>query len=184
MYCPQCGQERFSEQTNFCSRCGFLLTGVSQLLLTGGELPGVSSAPLKKCDSARSRGLKQGLFIFLLTFLIVPIVAIFTRMFGLMPFPVAITAILLFVGGILRMVYALLFEPTEAAPASLNSQAVAQPRLANPAADRSALPPQQTYPASNYGAPAAGRWRDTSDLEPASVTENTTKLLENEDHLQ
>ncbi len=31
MFCPQCSQEQISEDTRFCSRCGFLMTGVSQL---------------------------------------------------------------------------------------------------------------------------------------------------------
>jgi len=45
----------------------------------------------------------------------------------------------------------------------------------------SALPPQQSVPASVYGAPATGSWRDTNDLLPTSVTEGTTKLLEKDE---
>jgi hypothetical protein len=45
----------------------------------------------------------------------------------------------------------------------------------------SALPPQRSVPVSSYGTPQAGSWRDTNDLEPASVTESTTKLLEKDE---
>jgi hypothetical protein len=45
----------------------------------------------------------------------------------------------------------------------------------------SALPPQQSVPASVYAAPATGSWRDTNDLQPTSVTEGTTKLLEKDE---
>jgi len=45
----------------------------------------------------------------------------------------------------------------------------------------SALPPQQSVPASVYSAPQAGGWRDTNDLQPTSVTEGTTKLLDKEE---
>src|SRR6185436_9773529 len=36
MFCPNCGQERISEATSFCSRCGYLLTGTADLLKIGG----------------------------------------------------------------------------------------------------------------------------------------------------
>jgi hypothetical protein len=47
-----------------------------------------------------------------------------------------------------------------------------------------ALPGQQTVPASAYAPPRAGSWRDTKDLEPSSVTESTTRLLDKEDQNQ
>jgi hypothetical protein len=184
MYCPQCGQERISEQTNFCSRCGFLLTGVSQVLRTGGELPGGSLTTPSNRTSLRIQGLKQGLFIFLLTFLVVPIVAIISVSFNLEPWAVAISAIGLFVGGILRMVYALMFESSDSLVIPNGGQTPAVSRLAVPTAAQNALPPQQTFPASVYVAPAPGRWRETNDLQPTSVTESTTQLLEKENEAQ
>ncbi len=52
----------------------------------------------------------QGVFVFLLSFLIVPLAAIITIAFNWEPFLPAISAILLTVGGLLRVVYALMFE--------------------------------------------------------------------------
>jgi uncharacterized membrane protein YvbJ len=39
MHCPRCGQQQLSEETRFCSRCGFQLGIVSELLLHDGWLP-------------------------------------------------------------------------------------------------------------------------------------------------
>src|SRR6476661_9420124 len=101
MYCPACGQERVSDATNYCSRCGFLLNGVADLIAMGGKLPVRPQAIGWRTPSPRNRGLKQGLFIFLLTFLIVPLISIFTIAMHAPPFGVVIAAILLTVGGLL-----------------------------------------------------------------------------------
>lgn len=178
MFCPQCGQERVLMDTNFCSRCGFLLTGAAELVRTGGMLPRQMAPSEKKAPSARSRGLKQGLFIFLLTFLVVPIISIITVALSAEPFGVAIAAILLFVGGLLRVAYALLFESTE--PLISVETDAAMHTFAGPRASPNALPPQRQDPASVYAPPQAGNWRDTNDLQPTRVSESATKLL-NED---
>ena len=197
MHCPRCGQQQVSEDTRFCSRCGFPLAGVTQLIANGGALPEISSPPSggAKKDSPRKRGLKQGLFIFLLTFLVVPLVAILSIAVEVRePFAVAICAVLLSVGGLLRMIYALLFEsgePYDSGGAGggktleQNVMNAAQNILGkNPAAG--ALPPQQSIPTSTYVPPAggsAGSWRDTKDLTaqpPDSVTEKTTRFLDRE----
>lgn len=100
------------------------------------------------------------------------------------PFGAAIAAVLLVMGGILRMAYALMFESPVASGIKLEEDLVtgARPFLDGPG--NHALPPQQSYPVSSYVSPATGNWRDTSDLEPRSVTEGTTKLLENDENHQ
>ena len=183
MFCPKCGQERVSIDTSFCSRCGFLLTGTADLLQTGGLIPQLPAQPGLKADSPRTRGVKQGLFIFLLTFLVVPLVAIISvLMLGIRPWGIPMAAITLFVGGLLRMAYAAMFESPIPSGKTLDESAYAgAQRLLNRQPTAHGLPPQQSYPVSFYVQPAAGNWRDTSDLQPTSVTEGTTKLLENEE---
>ena len=44
MFCPQCGQQQVTGVIRFCSRCGFPLDGVIQLLSNGGALPAYRSA--------------------------------------------------------------------------------------------------------------------------------------------
>jgi hypothetical protein len=120
----------------------------------------------------------MGLFMFLLTFVVAPIVGLLSIAIGLRPWPVGIAVVLLGVGGLLRIAYALLFESNypSALPAgaSLKIADAQLPGRGHPAF----LPPQQTYPAAEYTSPQPGHWRDTNDLEPSSVTETTTKLLD------
>ena len=184
MFCPRCGQEQVSEETRYCSRCGFLMTGVGELISSGGQMSGATDLTVTK-ESPRKKGLKQGLMIFLLTFLIVPLVAITSVNLMLGPTPIAITAILFSVGGILRMVYALLLESNQPDAKTLEENVFGSAQgLLNKNKTNTALPPQQTMPASVYTPPIQGNWRDTNDLVQPSVTEGTTKLLEREDKNQ
>ena len=181
MFCPHCGQERLSDATSFCSRCGFLLTGTTELLKNGGVIPSLPATRGYFSPSPRTRGLKQGLFFFLLTFLIVPIIAISTVALRAPIWGVPIAAILFSMGGLLRVAYALMFESP--APAGvLASSNIAEG--ANILPDRppiqNALPGGEQIPASVYNPPRGGTWRDTNDLQP-SVTEGTTQLLEKDE---
>ena len=180
MFCPQCGQERMSHATSFCSRCGFLLTGIAELLQTGGVIPiDASMQRLPVGSSPRKQGLKKGLFIFLLTFLVVPLIALISVALHLPPIGIAISSILLFVGGLLRMAYALMFESAISGQPTLEGNFInAHGMLDRQRMHPSSLPPQQSMPVSTYGPPQAGKWRDTSELQPTSVTESTTRLLD------
>lgn len=179
MHCPKCGQQQVSEETRFCSRCGFLLTGVAQVVANSGQVPvqktGITGMP----DSPRRRGVKQGGFLFLLTFLVVPILGLITVATDIEPFLPALGVLLFGVGGILRMIYAVMFETGTGSQLPIHSQNA----LPGTADQRRGLPDAQSVPASAYVSPSAGSWRDTNDLQrqPGSVTDSTTKLLEKED---
>lgn len=182
MFCPQCGQEKVSDETTYCSRCGFLLVAVNDLLQTGGINPLATSPVPAAMQSARKRGLKQGLFLFLLTFLVAPLMGMISVALKVEPIAVGIAVVICFIGGLLRMAYALMFEsPDIGAQRSGEKFAASTPSL--PSARPNALPPQNTIPAPEYFAPATGNWRETNDLQPASVTEGTTKLLEKDEAL-
>lgn len=178
MHCPKCGQQQVSEEIRYCSRCGFLLTGIAAVVANNGEVPGSGSLAGKK-DSPRKRGIKQGVFIFLLTILIVPLVAMFHVVTNTEPFLAALAAILLVFGGLLRIVYALMFESSEPGAATLEERVIAGSQSyigKKPAAGE--LPASESIPAAVYTAPGTGSWRDTNDLStPGSVTDSTTKLL-------
>lgn len=173
MFCPRCGQQQISETTRFCSRCGFPLDGVSQLLARGGTLP-VPSEPTQL--SPRKKGIRQGAMLMLSTILVVPIVAILSVTF--LPFPevlVPITALVCFVGGLLRILYALLLE--ESSPSEDTYRAPMGPaQIGQARVTGSALPAASVNPASGWRRP------NTAELAPpSSVTENTTRLLERDD---
>lgn len=175
MFCPHCGQERISEATSFCSRCGYLLTGTADLLKTGGAVPEI---PAGGPRSPRSRGIRMGIFMFLLMFVIAPIVGLIATFgLGIEPWPVGIVVTLLGLGGLLRIVYALMFESK--VPHSLTASRPVReldPMSANFAT--SALPPHRDLTASEYVSPLAEARGETETRTPASVTDNTTKLLE------
>jgi hypothetical protein len=114
--------------------------------------------------------------------LVVPLLGVLSSYFPtseFLGFLLAIAAIICFVGGPLRMLYAGLFE--EGAPTrphlspSLYAQA-APPRPGMPSHRGAALPPASVNPASAWRRP------NTAELaQPPSITENTTRLLENDE---
>lgn len=182
MFCPVCSQEQISEETRFCSRCGFLLTGVSQLIASGGAiLPGQTRND-PNAISPRKKGVKQGALLLFLSFIIVPLLALITLFVEAEPFAVAAAAVLLGGGGLLRIIYSLMFESGQP---FLKDEGVLPDVIQKvlPSKKKSPeLPPQQSVPASSYVPPTVGNWRETNDLAaPPSVTEPTTKLLQKDE---
>ena len=184
MFCPQCGQQQVTGVIRFCSRCGFPLDGVIQLLSTGGTLPAYRSADEPVQISPRRKGVKQGMLLFLLGVLLVPILGMFAS-FSSAVFPqmlAILAAIICFVGGPLRMFYAAVFE--EGAPKPLRPYGPPMPMHVPqqfiPQAPAPALPPP---PARQ---PPSWRTRPTTAelANPPSVTENTTRLLDKEDRTE
>jgi uncharacterized membrane protein YvbJ len=116
MFCPQCGQQQVAGVIRFCSRCGFPLDGVLQLLSNGGNLPVYRNPDEPVPVSPRRKGVKQGLVLFLSGILVVSILGVFASFsnFVLPQMLTALAAIICFVGGPLRMFYAAVFE--EGAP--------------------------------------------------------------------
>lgn len=177
MYCPRCGQEQVSSELRFCSRCGLPLNLVAEVVSHGGSLPQLAELYKSKGFLTRNNGLKFGLVWFLLmTFLITPLLAIAGG-----EEIVAFAAVVGFIGGILIMLFSLLFLKT--APKDLSATGINQ-SFNEPAnflgnTGKTALPPSQTIPTSVYVPPSAGSWQsNTDDLQPTSVTEETTKLLD------
>ena len=177
MYCPRCGQQQVSEVTRFCSKCGFPLDGVTLILASGGVVSTSHSPSGYKQLSARRKGVRQGALIMLSTLLLVPLVSIFSVAFLETPALIALTAILCFIGGFLRILYALLME--DANPPLQFEQPAYAPRSAQ--IDR---PPQYV----SLPPPPAGTapWRsrpNTAEIyQPPSVTENTTRLLDKDEN--
>jgi len=179
MFCPQCGQQQVTGVIRFCSRCGFPLDGVIQLLSNGGALPVYRSPDEPVQVSARRKGVKQGGLLFLSGAVIVPILGVFAS-YGNSAFVeilAALAAIICFLGGPLRMLFAAVFE--EGAPRPIRTfgppAPMHVPQQFVPHGQNAALPPPRQQPS----------WRtrpNTAELvNPPSVTENTTRLLDKED---
>lgn len=180
MYCPTCGQEQISDNTRFCSRCGFLLSDVAEVVANKGISPYKTPGRISKKDSPRKRGIKQGGMIMLVgCLLVVPIIAILTPFAHFPVVLVPIAAVISFMGGLLRMIYALMFEDKEEL---IFDSDFPKPNAIGGKAKQNALPPQQSIPVSDFVPPPPGSWHTTNDLvQPPSVTDNTTKLLQKKD---
>lgn len=188
MFCPTCGQEQLAENVRFCSRCGFLLTGISEVIANNGIVPTNNSQNTEIVkDSPRKRGIKQGAMIILVgMLLIVPLLAMLHIATNTEPFIMAIAAIISFFGGILRIIYALMFESKFPNEKTLEERVISTTKnLLGKQSQNLALPPQQSIPVSDFVTPKAGSWQTTNDLvQPPSVVDGTTKLLENEEELR
>ena len=187
MFCPQCGQQQVSPDVRFCSRCGFQLAAVSGLLTSGGIPTQSQSQTSASRESPRRRGVRQGTLMFLLGLVLTPVMAILTEQ-GRGPdgdFPevlIPLTAVIFIFGGFLRMLYALIFEegPLRRRPApheqTLPGYAPpAQGQLNYMGRDAASLPPAQSMPAQHYAPP-----RPAAEMAPPSVTEHTTRLLQDQ----
>jgi hypothetical protein len=178
MFCPQCGQQQVSETVRYCSRCGFLLEGVSVVVASGGQLPMRYVQAASRELSPRSKGVRQGALLMLSTILVVPIVAILSVNLTSIPqIIIPLTALFCFVGGLLRILYALLMEDANS-PVDSPQLAAYAPPLAPQLESRRPV-------ASAHASLNAPAWRprpNTAEiLTPPSVTENTTRLLNKED---
>ncbi len=185
MFCPNCGQRQSSNDARFCPACGFPLDVVTDLLSGGGRLqhwrPPEAGAPAEL--TPRQRGIRQGVMLMLSTFLIVPLLAIFgVAMLGFPGEFVALAAVGCPVGGLLRLVYALLLESNArpsavaAAPAYVPPPTI--PNYLGAPVRGTTLPPAQGTPIPAQARPQ--RYNTGELVEPprASVTDHTTRLLD------
>ena len=168
MYCPNCGQQQISEM-RFCSRCGLAFSGLAEWL-AGGRPPlqrqeePQAPAPL----SPRRKGIRRAgklMFFSGVLFFVCLVISLAVDEGGFMVLP-----FLLFFVSLAMMLYARLFSDK-------NAPVINQPAAFGPTPARGSLPPGVTMPM-----PAAGRQQvRTNELaQPPSVTENTTRLLDNE----
>src|SRR6185369_8290957 len=118
MFCPQCGQQQVTGAIRFCSRYGFPLDGVVQLLSHGGLLPSYRAPDEPVPISPRRKGVKQGGLLLLSGAVIVPILGMFASFTNatFIEILAALAAIICFVGGPLRMFYAAVFEEPAPSP--------------------------------------------------------------------
>ncbi|HYY42935.1 MAG TPA: hypothetical protein VE775_09405 [Pyrinomonadaceae bacterium] len=179
MFCPQCSQQQASAAQRFCSRCGFPLSVVAELLANGGMLAAHTEADAARpAISSRGRGLRQGFAILFIGWVITAVIAVLTSTAHAHPETFIPMAGILFNGlGLGRIIYALLFQ--ESTPKRKRSEplAYAPPaptnELAGAGSAGAALPPAQSIPVPNLQRP-----RVADVAHPPSVTENTTKLLD------
>ena len=149
------------------------------LLAHGGMLPRYEAASGETKISARRRGVKQGVLLFLIGIVLVPLLAIFAnyapnRIGTAFEFFAATAAILTFVGGPLRVLFAALFEEGAPPRPYTMPSTYTQPAIPPPPVRLATLPPAS--PTQTAG------WRRPQTAEilqpPSVVTDHTTRLLE------
>jgi hypothetical protein len=186
MFCPQCGQRQTSNDVRFCSACGFPLNVVTDLLASGGRLQQhwrPPDAPAPAGLSPRQKGVRQGAMIMLSTFLLVPLLAIFgVVMLGFPGEFVALAAVGCPVGGLLRILYALMLESNvrplpEAPPPAYVPPPTIPNYLGSPIRGAS-LPPPQSAPIPMQARPQRYNTGELAEPPRASVTDHTTRLLD------
>ena len=180
MFCPQCSQEQISEDTRFCSRCGFLMTGISQLLANNGMFPQMlSPTTALDIETPRKKGIKQGGKLMIFGLILVPLITFLSIALSIGPFLAILTAILTFWGGLLRIIYAAVFESNKTGGTTLEDDIQSDAKkFFGRKKKTDALPLHETYSDSEYIPPMQMNWRDTNDLARTSVTEETTKLFQ------
>ena len=171
MYCPNCGQQQISDEMRFCSRCGLALSGLMEWLAGGVQTVKHEKKRQLSPDSPRRKGIRRASKLMFFSGVLFPIflvISIAVDEGG----PMAIPFILFFVS-LVMLLYARLFSDKNAPV--INQGAQTSALGATPA--RGSLPPPTSIPI-----PAAGRQQvRTNELaQPPSVTENTTRLLDNE----
>lgn len=178
MHCPRCGQQQMSDEIKFCSKCGFQLGLVAELVANDGFLPQLADIYNRKNSTifTRRNGVAFSvLWTIFFLFLITPIWVILDA-----EELAAASAILGLFGGMMLLVSSMFF--LRKSPSRVELTGTHMPASLGGSGGRQALPPQMAQPASTY-APPIGKWRapDTDDLSrPGSVTESTTKLLKKE----
>ena len=173
MYCPNCGQQQMSGEMRYCSRCGLALSGLAEWL-TGGRLPfrPVDEAQVPAPMTPRRKAIRKAAKLMFFSAVLFPICLMFSAAIEegvpmILPFG-------LFFVALVWMLYARLFG--DATVPVKNLAASQTSTLGSPSA-RGALPPANTT-----AIPGVGRQQvRTSELaQPPSVTEHTTRLLDNE----
>ena len=178
MFCPQCGQQQASDAARFCSRCGFQLGAVSNLLATGGAAPEMTMMEAVPAPpSPKRKGVQLGGKLMLSGMFLAPALAALSEIVGVNE-DIALVGVIVIMAGFFRLLYAFLFEDGPYRR-QLQQQPtfVPQQHQFAPPRDASALPPAQGVPARGYVPPRA----ETADLAyRPSVTEGTTRLLDRE----
>jgi len=160
----------------FCSRCGFLMEGVMYLLGNSGMLPHFESGEQKV--SKKRKGVMQGVIIVLAGILLCPVFGVMAgfsdgRIAEVFAFFAAMTAVVCFIGGPLRMLFAAIFEEGAKPQPHVMAPSYMPPAVPPAPARVAALPP----PAVNTQ-PWRQRPETAEIVPPTSVPDHTTKLLE------
>jgi hypothetical protein len=158
---------------------------VSEVLAHGGFLPQLAELnSQKKSIYTKKNGVVFSVFWFI--FFVPLLTSIFGGVFDIEVLG-EICALIGVFGSLMLLIASLVFLPSSKPkfkplpPQMMNAPVPAAGLYGAQQHQQSVLPPQQTMPASAYTAPRPGKWRETNELQPTSVIEETTRLLNRDD---
>jgi hypothetical protein len=162
MFCPKCSQEQVSTDLRFCSRCGFRLEAVGELLVNNG-------VPVQE-PFARlllRRDTRLGAKLLFMSGVIVPLALLASAMWD-SPFPILAPAVVAILG-ITQIGYRLIVESLSE-PRALPGKPD-QASITDTATTRLGLPerPLLSMPSKAVNQQA--------DVDPPTVTDKTTEKL-------
>ena len=168
MYCPKCSQQQFPEEVRFCSRCGFQLVGVSQLLQTDGMAFIQPNYQKERLPLIKRQEIRKGAkLIFLSFFSIIPFFIAAVIIDSVVPL---IIPVITFLVGLAQILYYFLFGET-ILPIKNKDQSFAY----NEYQHQANLQLVQSLPFS-----LESRSLNTSEfVQPPSITEPTSNLARN-----
>lgn len=168
MFCPQCGQQQSTGEVRFCPRCGLSLVPHASLL--AGDInaaAGPSRAQLSE-QAAKRIGIRRGAKLMFISVVIAPV---FLGLCFLIDGPVPLfVPFTLFLAGLAWMIYAWLFGDE-----LINVNQYTPPQNLKAGGEKPALGAPQFIPAPLFN---QQRTNTAEILQPPSVTENTTTLLD------
>ena len=171
MYCPRCGQQQISDEMRFCSRCGLPMSVLAEWLARGA-VPSTYAAETKVSSrSPRRKGMRRGGKVMFLSGVLFPVFLALS--FAIDEGGPLIIPVLLFFIGLAIMLYSRLF--VEDIP-SIQSQQAQTSRF-GAMSGAGALPPSN-IPIQGPGNFAGQQVRTNELAQPPSVSEHTTKLLD------
>jgi hypothetical protein len=168
MHCPQCGLEQVSGKVRFCRACGFSLRGVKELVLPDER---AAKAEKTRVETA----FNQGLALMLVSLVAAIILTLLQDAHLIPPIYVKIFAAFFILAGLMRMFYPYVISQDlgRKEQESLFYEPDAQIETGKLPYS---LPASYSIPVSDF----SSRRMDTAEMvQPPSVTEPTTKLLDN-----
>ena len=180
MFCPKCSERQASEETQFCSKCGFPTKGVKRLLENDGRIGDENQT------SSKQKGIRQGAKLILLSLILFPAFILLSALFPpndrLVESSPSSTwfeqigwAVLwtLFLVGAARIAFAIIFERASSISEIPAENLCEKTKQINSNENRNALPPSLSIPVSGFG-----NWRETTGkiFEPVAREKTSGEL--------
>ncbi len=173
MFCPKCSQQQPAETTRYCSRCGFNLGGIVMIMENNGMLPQVAG---QTTGLSRNRIMLEGSVLAVFAWAIAFASTFWFNASGIGEGIAKFAGLLFFLLGLVglfRFLYGFLFGKESGSGVGVPSD-ISAPQSFPAGANRAALPSQTHSAISDYPLRP-----NTKEIAPrASVTENTTRLLD------